>query len=308
MAQACSECGGALLGGAGAVGPIITLTAYTLPQGKAVFGTSLNFIDYSGLSTDKFRQLNNNFEHAHSHANNMNLSLNAAIGLTDDLTISVNLPYNFVFNIYSTDGAGNTVSEGNSIGFGDLTLLAKYRFLNSENDKLQAAAIAGIKMATGETHQQDEFGNRLSSDHQPSTGSWDPIMGFAVTKQLGKDWELDLSTLYRLSTQSFDELIVGDVLNYNFAVSHKLSKLDQGKINLDAVLELNARWQERSEYQSIKDEGHGGTRVFLTPGIRLVYDEKWISSIALGFPIIEDLSGDQATANLQLFFNVARIF
>lgn len=306
--KACSECGGALLGGAGALGPIITIPAYTLPKARAVFGTSLNFVDFSGLGASKFRYLNNNFLHAHSHGNTLNLSLNAAIGITDNFTLSASLPYNFLFNIKSAEEDGTTVNEGSSIGFGDLTLLGKYRFVNSKKHKLQSSVLAGIKMATGQTNERDEFNNRLSSDHQPGTGSWDPIMGFSISKSTDKDLGFDLNALYRISTTSFDDLIIGDSLNYNFAVSHGLSKLDKGKFNIDAALELNSRWQEKTEYQGIKEEGHGGTRVFLTPGIRLVYDEKWISSFALGFPIIEAMSGEQADANLQLFFNLARIF
>ncbi len=300
--EACSECTCSFLGGAGTVGPIITQTAYTLPKGRSVIGTSLNYVDFSGFSSDKFKQLNNNFEHAHSHGNNMNLSLNAAYGVTDDFTLSLNLPYNFLFDINSTDGFGNTVSEGDSIGFGDLVLMGKYRLFD------QASLIAGIKMATGQTNQKDEYGYRLSSDHQPGTGSWDPIMGFAVSKQISDQVEIDANLLYRLSTPGFDNLIIGDVVNYNFAVSHDLSKLDKGKLNIDAVLELNAKWQEKAEYQAIKDEGHGGTRVFLTPGLRLVYDDTWIASMALGFPIIESMNGEQPDANVQLFFSLARIF
>jgi hypothetical protein len=290
------------------VGPIITTPAYTLPRGRVVLSSSLNFIDFSAFSTDKFKELNDNFGHAHSHGNSMNLALNASAGLTDKLTLGASLPYNFLFNMKSAEEDGTTVNEGNSIGFGDLTLLGKYRFLNSNRHRLYASMLAGIKMATGQTDQRDEFGSRLSSDHQPGTGSWDPILGLALSKYLGKGFELAASSLYRISTPGFDNLIIGDSLNYNFAIAHSLNKLDKGKINLDAVLELNTNWQEKNELNGIKDEEHGGTRVFLTPGLRLVYDDLWISSLAVGFPIIQNLNGDQPETNIQLFFNIARIF
>ncbi len=306
-AQACLECSGSFLGGAGAVGPIISMPAYTLAQGSFAIGTSLNFLDFSGFSTSKLQELNSQSKHAHSHGNSMNVALNAAVGITDDLTVSATLPYNFLFNIYST-ADGSTINEGDSIGFGDLALVAKYKIIKSTKEQLHASVLAGIKMANGQSNERDQFGYKLSSDHQPGTSSWDPIMGFAISKRFKKEWELDLSALYRISNKSSDDLIIGDVANYNIALSHSLSKLDKGKFNIDAVLELNSRWQEKMEYLGIKDEGHGGTRVFISPGLRLVYDDKWIASVALGFPIIEDLSGDQANADLQLFVNLVRVF
>ena len=231
----------------------------------------------------------------------------------------LSVPYNFTNNIKTTF-AGFTIDEGNSIGFGDLTLLGKYRFLNNEKHKLHASFLAGIKMPTGETNETNEFGFKLGADDQPGTGSWDPLLGLALSKRFDR-FSVDTSTLYRLSTKGSQDTIVGDVVNFNLGTSYHVNKINPrlferifprkilGRdLDWNLVLELNGIWTEKVEFRGLKDNSHGGLTVFLSPGLRMSIDKKWISNLSIGFPVIEDLNGDQPATNLQMFFSLNRLF
>ncbi len=319
-AKACS-CGCEVLGNYGVGGPIITMPAYTLPKGKVALNTSLRFQNVDQLSGADYARLNLTHTHAHSHDSEMLLTASVAYGLTDDLTISLSYPYRFLNGLKTHEEDNSIINGGNSIGFGDMTLLAKYRFLNGAklcgvrcdktgiSNRLQAALLAGIKMPTGQTNERDMEGFRLGADEQPGTGSWDPIMGLAFSLPIN-NFSLDTSTIYRLSTQGIQQTTVGDVVSFNSAITYNFQshQLFGQNIKPAAVLELNGIWQEKVEYQGIKDNGHGGLVMFLSPGLRAAINDYTVANFLIGFPIISDLNGIQPDTGIQLFAGLSRIF
>ena len=48
--------------------------------------------------------------------------------------------------------------RGNTSGFGDVTVLGQYRFLNNQASGTQAAVLFGVKAPTGATNLVDPFG------------------------------------------------------------------------------------------------------------------------------------------------------
>ncbi len=303
-ANACA-CGCEVLGNFGVGGPIITMPAYTLPKSKFALNTSLRYQDMNKLT---------------GHDSEMLLTASMAYGLTDDLALSLSYPYRFLYGLNSEDD-NSSVDGGNSIGFGDMTLLAKYRFLNEGrlctnwdhktgiSNKLQAAILAGIKMPTGQTHERENDGFRFSIDDQPGTGSWDPVMGLALSLPVN-NFSFDTSVIYRLSTQGIQQTTVGDIISFNSAVTYNFQshKVFGQAIKPAAVLEINSIWQEKLEESGVKENESGGLVMFLSPGLRAAINDYSIVNLLIGFPIINDLNGTQPDTGIQLFAGLSRIF
>lgn len=317
---ACS-CGCAPLGNYGIGGPIITTPAYTLPQGKFVINTNLRYQNVNELTTTDFARING--IHAHSHDSEMQLTATLGYGLTDDLTLSLSYPYRLLYGLKTDEEDNSIIDGGNAIGLGDMTLLAKYRFLGGggnpckdgcslegcHNNHLQAALLAGIKMPTGQTNERDVDGYQLGADEQPGTGSWDPVMGLALSYPVN-NFSFDTSLSYRLSTQGIQQTTVGDTINFNSAVTYNFEshQVFGQSIQPAAVLEMNGIWQEKVEYQGVKDNGHGGLVMFLSPGLRAAINDYTVANFLIGFPIINDLNGTQPSTGIQLFAGLSRIF
>lgn len=285
-----------------AAGPVITIPAHTLPRNRFVFGYGMNFTNFGEFNSSKLNSLNLKGVHAHSIDTALLLNTNMSYGFTDDLSLILVVPFYFGYDMLSTD-MGNTINDGDSIGFGDISLLAKYRFFNSDEHGFALAALAGIKMPTGDTNQKNEHGYLLGSDDQPGSGSWDPIMGLALSKRLGK-FNLDSNVFYLLSMQGKQKTIVGDKTFLNFGLSRQIERISTENFKWTAVFEVNGQWQEKVESLGIKDPNHGGLVIYLSPGLKLNYKDRVFTNLYLSLPTIQDLNGIQSDINLQLGFNI----
>lgn len=310
-ANACSCGGAASLGGRGVGGPVITIPASTLPKGKVAVTAGWQYQNHNEFGRFHLSQINSRREHAHNFSSLARAFLALQVGVTDDLDIALTLPYNFLFDLQSTFG-GRTFNEGDSIGFGDLSILARYHLIDL--DRFDFALLAGVKLATGDYSEFDDNGFLLAADHQPGTGSWDPLMGFAVGTSY-KDYNFDANTLYQLSTRSRGPgLIIGDLLLINAAVSKPLyfGLLPEKILGMDASysasLESNMFWRERTEFDSIKDDAHGGFGWLATGGLRMGLSDKIILTGAVTLPIFQNLNGSQPPQTVGLFSSLTYVF
>lgn len=310
-------------------GPIITIPAYTMPKGTFSIGYGLNYLNNHRLNQKQILKVIKADEHADDNYGSLNQSLSMAWGASDDLNFFVTMPFNIAYDFREVhDGIEDL---GNSIGFGDMTILAQYRFLNLSKTNL--ALLGGIKLPTGKTHVKSNTGETFEALNNPGSGSFDPLFGFALSRPVGS-FGLDFNFLYKLATQGSQDTDIGDVANYNFAISyavnhdhnkefdHKHKHQKQKKLlakifpqhlfgkhlSWDLILELNSNWEAKPEQNNIKDNNHGGTSVFLSPGIRLAVDDNFVYNFGLGFPIIEDLNGEQGGTDLQLYTGFAMSF
>jgi hypothetical protein len=80
--------------GTGGAGPINTISATTLDQGQSAFGAVYEFIHFGGLSNAALiagAQLSGS--HDHSISTIESVAVTYAYGVTNDLTVSVRLPW-----------------------------------------------------------------------------------------------------------------------------------------------------------------------------------------------------------------------
>ncbi len=304
--------------GGGLAGPIITIPAYTLPKGIKYFGLGTDYINFDTFSSSQLVGFNKHGEDVHTTNHLFIPAAYGGLGITDKLTLTTSIPYVCMFGVNTAEDA-MAVHLGNSIGIGDITFLGKYRFLNIDKFDLQSSLVAGIKIPSGVHRYRNNQDGLFEVDDQPATGSWDPLVGLAISKKI-KSTFFSTNFLYKFSTKGTQDTVVGDVASYNVAATYRINNktcilnkifpvhISKKDLIWDLVLEGNGQWAGRPQIGSEIDVNHGGTLIYLTPGIRVSYDTSWIYNIAVGFPVIHALNGIQKPPDVRLIFGIVKAF
>ncbi|HWE17830.1 MAG TPA: transporter [Hyphomicrobiaceae bacterium] len=340
----------------GDAGPIATISATTLEKGQSVAGIVLETVQFDAFSDAQLVDFAGKHIHAHSLDAILAPSLVFAYGLTDDLTLSARLPVIVRRNIregaHEHPGGGapavnSAVDLGDSSGVGDLTLLGQYRFYRDRAAQIELAALAGFKLPTGRTNVVNDEGERFEAEFQPGSGSFDGLLGLAVTKRSGA-WAFDANVLYQLSGTGTQDTDLGDRLLYNAAVSYRVyggvsgpgGRMRAGLSDLpeplpepmyhggpkahrhhhrheeapapkgpalDLVLELNGEWHDHQRIGGVSDPNSGGNVIYLSPGVRVSVD-KWSGFLSIGVPVVNDMNGVQAEPDWRVLTGVAVSF
>jgi len=288
--------------GTSQAGPILTTSAATLQKGRLALTLQSSYVKMDDFSDSQLLGFSADGHDVHTLDYLYSVSAAAAYGISDDLTLSLRVPYNSFNNVREahSDEPGEIHQHGDSHGIGDMTLLAHYRFLQMPSRQLESAVILGIKAPTGKTGEKDIHGERFETEHQPGTGSWDPIMGVAVTKRLGRV-SLDADLRYTLATEGSQDTDLGDLMNYDLAFSYHIP----GKLSLDLIVEANGEWKQKEEINGSKDENSGSHVLYISPGMRILLNNTLSAFISVGIPAIQDMNGIQSETNFRTLFGVS---
>jgi hypothetical protein len=210
-------------------GPIYTIPATTLEQGRVAAFVVYEFIRLNNLDNFTLATAAGQHQHVHSIGTISSAAIGTAFGITDDLMMSVRLPYVERTNIregtHSHLHGGvvvNSVTDrGGTDGVGDLTVLGQWRFFNNQATGTQAAVLFGLKAPTGRTRVYDRQGERFETEFQPGSGSYDPLAGLALSQRLGR-WSFDTNVLYVFANKGAQRTNLGDRFQYNAALSYRL--------------------------------------------------------------------------------------
>jgi hypothetical protein len=318
-------------GAAGTAGPIITLGADTLPAGKLAGGVRVSYAKPEHLSDAELAHRAGQHIHAHTTDYLLSPSASVAYGVADNFTVSLSLPYVRRDDLregthqHSGGVAVNGVEElGSPSGIGDATLLGQYRLVGDEHDPWRVAVLAGVKLPTGATHERAPSGERLETEHQPGTGSWDPLIGAALSRRLGRV-SVDANALYQFSTSGAQATTLGDRAQYNLAISFRVGGESPHEHHhthgegpdehahghgpaVDLVLELNGEWEGRQKIGGVTKQESGGRVLYLSPGVRLSAPEGWSASLSLGVPVAQRIRLSHPENDYRLIAGVARTF
>ena len=262
---------------------------------------------------------------AHNTDYNLNASLGVAYGVSHHLTVSAELPYIRRDNL--REGSEQGVEHLGSVsGTGDLSLLAKYRL--TEGEGLGFAVIAGIKLPTGSTSQHSPDGERLETEHQPGSGSWDPIVGASASLPLG-GVQLSASGLYQLSQTGAQRTRLGDRLQGGIALSHHFGphaaqhhdahnhhhgdELDEHEdeprhSGIDGFVELAGEWEGRQRIGGEVEQASGGKWAYVAPGLRYSAASGWSASAAFAVPVWQEIRASHPDNRYRLMLSVGRAF
>lgn len=280
----------------------------TLDQGHWSAGLRLTYTRPQQRSDAALEALAAQHIHAHNTDYNLNASAAIAYGVNHHLTLSAELPYvrrdDLREGTHDDSGglaAGGVQELGSVAGIGDINLLAKYRIGDGATG---FAIIGGIKLPTGSTHQHSRDGERLETEHQPGTGSWDPIVGSSASTKAGAV-QLTASALYQFSTGGAQSTRLGDRLQGGVALSHRFGaaahqhgdshdhhhgdELDEHRepaaASWDAFVEVAGEWEGREKIGRAVEQASGGTCAYLAPGVRFNAASGWTAGAALALPV-----------------------
>ena len=317
-----------------AAGSITTLSALTLPKGAGILGVESQYISNNEITDADLAHYAEHDEDVHSVGSVSNFSLNGAYGFSDKLTLGFNLPRVSRSNIregehhhvdeadevtpdeHEEGSANNIVNLGDSAGLGDLTLYGQYRFVGDSDSRLHASVLFGVKVPTGKTNVVNAEGHLFEAEHQPGSGSWDLMSGFAITRQWSK-LTLDSNVLYAFAGDGSQNSNLGDVFNYNAALSYRFSHGGSHKhgssqhhaagseSSWDLALEINGEWRDYVSVAGERATHTGGTVVYLAPSVRYNSGKSWSAYASLGMPVIEDLNGMQSDPTYRLFAGIS---
>lgn len=277
--------------GKGAVGGK-TISPRTLHEDDVTLDTGFRY--QKSESFDDARLLTGAAEDHDIHSVDWLAEFSVAMGygVTDHFMIAVSVPFEVIhgFQFVDQDALGNPFVNGaKSIsGLGDATLLGKYAI---SADPVELAVLAGVKIPTGSTDQETDTGTRLEADHQPGSGSWDPLFGVAAGRQFEQLW-LGASVLYRLTTEGRRHFRPGQSVLLAAKAEYQL--LGLGKFpRLYGALELSESYTAEDKTDSVRNGDTGGSMVGLGAGLRLRADEHMTIGAMFTVPIYQNLFGLQ---------------
>ena len=214
------------------------------------------------------------------------------IGIHEDLTLTLDVPW-LVKNAKS--GSGKSRTSVTTRGLGDVVLSGKWRFFKDQEigGTTEIAAILGVKTPTGRDDERNG-GETLPQPLQSGTGSWDPIIGSAFTRQWdGGRWVLNADLIYRLTTEAND-FEFGDILRFDVGAQYrvypkKYDRYDQLTINL--ILEMNGRYEGRASADGETLRASGGTTLFASPGVQVIVRDDLLFESGVQIPFYRRLHG-----------------
>jgi hypothetical protein len=322
-------------GGAGSA--FTTMGAETLPKSEQALSLQYQHVKLDELSDEVLLESE---EALHSIGEFSQATIGYSLGISDYFTLSAVLPYvnrdDFRESIHdhhdepeepehhdeeesSEHHEEEAASEGEVIssdisGWGDLSLLGRLA-LNGSDASNRYALLAGLKAPTGSTSEKLANGERAEVEHQPGSGSWDGLLGFAYSTRLNSEWSVSSNLLYQLTTEGKRDTEIGDSLMYNGAViwtpaSHShhgdahSSHVDQ---TWQFVLEVNGEWRDKTEVDGASDKNTGGNVIFGTAGVRWGYGD-WSTHLAFAAPFYEDFNGTQSEPEWRLSTGISMAF
>jgi hypothetical protein len=304
----------------------------TLDAGHWAAGFRLTYTRPEQRSDEELEALAGQHVHAHNTDYNLNASLGVAYGINHHLTISAELPYirrDSLREGEHSHSGGQTVNEvvqlGSVSGIGDASILAKYRL--TDGDGPGFALIGGIKLPTGRTHRHSLDGERLETEHQPGTGSWDPIVGASASLPMGAV-QMTASAIYQISGKGAQATRLGDRLQGGIALSHRFGEAphehhdahnhhhgdeldehhDAPHSSWDAFVELGGEWEGKQKVGGEIEQASGGKWAYVAPGVRFNAASGWTAAAAVALPVAQDIRASHPDNRYRVMVSLGRAF
>ena len=305
--------------GVGSGSGINVFSPDTLDEGHGAIGLRIVYTRPQQRPDEELESLAAQHIHAHNTDYNLNTSIGAAYGITHRLTVSAELPYlrrdHLREGEHSHDGglATNEVEKlGTIAGVGDLNLLAKYRLTGEQG--LRFALVGGLKIPTGSTHKRDLEGERLETEHQPGTGSWDPIVGASAAMKSGAV-QLTASALYQFAGKGAQDTRLGDRLQGGISIAHHFGDHAAGaedhhhheaRDSWDAFVELGGEWEGKQEIAGAVESASGGSWIYAAPGVRFNSRNGWSAGAAVALPLWQHIRDSHPDNRFRVMMSLGR--
>jgi hypothetical protein len=246
------------------------------------------------IPTDKFVQDALDGHDVHNVSWLLEYSIALSYGVTDHLTLSAGVPYSVLHGfeaggVDDTTGAFTLDEANNIVGLGDATFMAKYSLLS---DIVEFAVLAGIKAPTGTTNEKTNAGDLVEPDHQPGSGSWDPLVGFALAKQLDERLLVGSSLMGRITTEGQHRFRPGMQIQGAARAEYQFAGLGTYP-RWYGSFEVVGLYQGRDKEGSEINRDTGGFLLEVGPGLRTRVDPHVTFGGSVYVPVEQHLFGKQ---------------
>lgn len=211
---------------------------------------------------------------------------------------------NYVYQISDTNSilfalpiaADYQSTRNHSAGFGDAGIQLEHIFYSKQTTQFVTLGtiVLNITLPTG------------SATKQPSTGIGAPSFfgGFTFNK-MNNDWYGFTSDGVSITTARNGNKF-GNTFLYQFGLGKNLSS-QYKKLIIDGLVELNGTFSQKDRVNGVIDSNSGGNTINVIPSI-WISSPNFIFQFGIGFPIVQDLNGDQGKIKYLVAANVSYTF
>ncbi len=242
-------------------------------------------------------------------------------GITEDLTLLGVVPLRNT----SLDGHLHVHADGEvevhadmtggETGLGDIAVLGRYSFFKRHalESTTTAAALAGIKFATGKTNGKTEDGSQYLDAHlQLGTGSTDYLLGMSFSHALQR-LSLSANLLGTITTHGkagHKDHKYGNALNYDLTAKHRAHPAGAGPMGpqLFLALGINGELRDKEKEEGVKLTNSGGHTVYVSPAVQLVMASHWVFELSYQQAAYHNLNGKQLGENYKANGAVTYLF
>lgn len=296
-----------------------TLSANTMQEGNFYVGVNAERVQNKTLSDQTIIEaLQNGSYHLHNIDSIDSYSLSLSYGITDKLTLSMQLPYVVRSNIRAGEAENGSYAvhpHGNAQGIGDISTILQYKVYDKE---MKIALLAGVKAPTGKTDIADA-GEVLEADLQPGSGSWDFFAGVALTKDF-ETFSLHSNIMYKKNTQGIQESELGDIFTYNAAFSykliehkhnqtlHRLEEKEDFGYSVSLFVELNGEKAYKDTFGGEIANNTGHHVLFATAGTQVAMHNGYSFFMTFSKPVYQNFNGIQNDINYKASLGFGKSF
>lgn len=227
--------------------------------------------------------------------------ISLSYGVVENFQVGLSLGYYQAVKAREAEydsGTGDTeIATFNPDGLTDMWLSGKYRFYRGPLGSF--AAFGGVKFPTGKNDVVNSAGERVEPSATAGSGSYDGMLGLAYSRFLTSRVTLDTSFQYTLRTEAND-FRLGDRIDGGLALAYRFTEDVQKYPQFHAFAEANVRYLFKSEDAGVSDPNTGGTAVFLTPGVRVLFTRNFAFTLSSPLPVYQELNGEQLKTSYKI--------
>jgi hypothetical protein len=303
LTTGCDICGiGGFGGSQGCLKGQSAFSAQTQKKNQFSLGFLFEYQDWKHNDPVKAHEQHEEGRDAHSRKSDSVYNAVIGYGVTDNLTLTLQLPF-VIRETRQVEDHDFLGQSERSAGQGDAIAFGKYRFY----DKLfGATAILGVKVPTGRTSETDKQGERFEPEEQPGTGSTDFMFGIALNKVFGR-FTVDGSVLYQLKGSGTQDYEFGDIVRTNLMGAYTIKERGEYP-GVQLLAGINAQFADKDHENSEKISDTGGTTVFFSPGLSTQLNDRLSSSATIMLPVLQNLGRDHQEVDYEVLFSIGYNF
>jgi hypothetical protein len=285
-----------------------------LGAGSLRLGLSYDYINQDGIRVGTTPSPVGAIRGQHDEVQTINekTTLQAELGLLDQLSIGVELPFVHREHTHIHHDATQDVWERwDFSGLGDVRVTASFvPIVPSADQDAFLSVTAGIKAPTGVTDARNAEGEEAEVTIQPGTGSLDAVVRVNYRQTLATlpafggvfaTLPLEAGVSYQRNGRGKDNYLSGNVFVAYLGTSYQIAR------RASVQFQVNARNQGFADVGDTDEprENTGGTWIFVSPGLGVNLSDALSATAFVQLPVYQDVHGIQQVSSANLSFGLS---